>query len=298
MRKLPPLHSLQCFEATAKFGTVREASNQLCISPSAVSHQIAKLEEYLDSALFHRQNKRLVLTDTGYNYFKQIERALESIEEATWDSLESPKVEHLTVSLPPSFSSLWLIPKLKEFLENNTDINIKLTDNLTIDECLNSVDCAVEYRFGAAQDRFSKMLFSDEIVPLASPAYIADQHIGNLVDMKGKTLIITERRFHSWKALLKDYPWIDFCQIISVRYTYQALNAAVAGLGVALGNYRNAEYFINNNQLVSPFDIPRSNNNNPQYIFSCTNEALLKPKVQRFYNWIMTFAEENNGVSK
>jgi len=282
MRKLPPLYSLQCFEATARLGTVREAANRLCISPSAVSHQIAKLEDYLDTLLFHRQHKRLILTDAGYNYLKQIEQALECIEEATWNSLERTKAEQLILSLPPSFSTLWLIPKLDEFMQSCPDVNIKMMDNLTIDECLDDVDCGIEYRFSPASDRFSEKLFDDEIIPLASPAFVHANELQCLDDMKGKTLIITERRFNSWKVVLKDYDWIGKCRVISVRYTYQALNAAVLGLGVALGNRHNAKQFIDDGKLVSPFEISFDESRGPAYFFSCKKESLLKPKEKNF----------------
>lgn len=286
MRKLPPLHALNCFEVTAKVGTVREAASLLCISPSAVSHQIAKLEAYLQSPLFHRVNKRLQLTDTGYNYLQQIERALTYIEEATWDSLNRKPSEQLTISVPPSFSSLWLLPKLRSFSPDNQDINICLKDHLTMDKCLDSVDCGIEYRFSAAKDRFSKVLFEDEVMVLANPEYVSNHKIGKINDLEGKCLILTERRFHSWRAILKEHNWLEKCQIISVRYTYQALNAAIAGLGIALGNRQNAEHFISQKLLVSPFEIDIPDHKSPKYYFSCQTDALQHPKVSGFYHWL------------
>ena len=103
MRKLPPLKALESFEATARLGTIRDAADDLCVTPSAISHQIAKLEDHLGSALFHRRQRRLILTDAGRNYLQQVEQVFDRLEEATFDVTGRRVAETLSVSMPPSF---------------------------------------------------------------------------------------------------------------------------------------------------------------------------------------------------
>lgn len=144
MRRLPPLNALYYFEVTARCGSVREASRELCISSSAVSHLISKLEQFLECSLFHRVNCRLLLSDAGQKYLNHVGDAFSQIETATWDALDSRKSELLTVPSPPGFTSLCLMPNLKDFFRETPELNIKLIDELTIADCVDEVDCGID----------------------------------------------------------------------------------------------------------------------------------------------------------
>ncbi|MET4692531.1 LysR family transcriptional regulator [Endozoicomonas lisbonensis] len=286
MRRLPPLNAVHYFEITASCGSIREAARELCISPSAVSHQIAKLEQFLDCALFHRVNGRLLLSDAGKKYLGHVKRAFSQIESATWDAYENRKSEQLVIASPPSFSSLWLLPNLSDFLRDTPQLNIKLIDKLTIADCENDVDCGIEYRFNTVHDRFSEKLFNDDIVPLASPGMVKSCRLDSMDRLRGLTLIVTERRFFSWKAILSQYNWLDTCRVISVKYTHQALSAAVHGHGVALANRHNSEELVRKGHLQIPFSIDFDRSKAPSYYFSCKNKDIYTPKVNQFYLWL------------
>ena len=287
MRKLPPLNALSSFEATARLGTVRAAADALCVTPSAVSHQIALLEDRLGLSLFRRQNRRLILSEEGRAYLAQVGQAFDRLEEATADLSERRMREKLIIALPPSFTALWMMPRLATFRTQNPDLDLQFEDHLTLEDCVDQVDCGIEYRLAPSRDWHSENLFEDEIVPLASPALIDRDKIRSLEDLAGQTLIITERRMISWRALVADREWFQDCSLISVRYSYQAFSAALYGQGIALGNRHNAAHYIEQGQLAIPFEIDRTGlPSSPGYYFSCRTRNRDLPKVQAFRDWL------------
>lgn len=288
MRKLPPLKALESFEATARLGTIRDAADDLCVTPSAISHQIAKLEDHLGKALFHRRQRRLILTDAGRNYLQQVGQVFDRLEEATFDVTGRRAAETLSVSMPPSFMALWLMPKLAEFRARHPGIDLHFSDRLTLEGIEDQVDCGIEYRLAPARTLRSKKLLDDEIVPLASPAFVEQHGIAGLEDLRGLPLIMTEMRLTSWRALLGHMPWALECPELSVSYSYQAFYAATHGLGVALGNRLNAQHFLQTGTLAIPFKIDRRDlPGAPQYYFSATPAGLQLPKVVAFRDWLV-----------
>ena len=287
MRDLPPLKSLESFEATARLGTVRKAAEDLCVTPSAISHQISKLEAQLGRVLFYRRQQRLQLTDAGRNFLQQIEQAFDRIEEATLELRDSRETEQLSIAMPPTFMAMWLMPKLAEFRRLYPRYDLRLVDRLTLDDYQDRVDCGIEYRPGEAAHWYTEKLFEDDIVPLASPALSRKAVLNDIDDLQGQSLIMTELRLTSWRVLLSEKVWFKNCPILSVRYSYQAFNAAIHGLGIAIGNRRNAGYFIHNGQLEIPFEIsPKRLPATPHYYFSCLEKNCNLPRVQAFRGWL------------
>ena len=89
--KLPPLHALMCFESAARHMSVKRAAEELCVTPSAVSQQVSKLEEMLHSRLFIRGARALELTTEGRIYLRAIRPAFDQISEATQRLMDDEK---------------------------------------------------------------------------------------------------------------------------------------------------------------------------------------------------------------
>src|SRR5690625_1928357 len=110
MRSLPPLKSLQAFEAAARLGSFAAAANELFLTPSAISHHIRALEERLNIALFHRVHRGVMLTDAGRRYAQGIGQGLTIMEMATRRTEHYAKSDVLTIHAVPSLASQWLMP--------------------------------------------------------------------------------------------------------------------------------------------------------------------------------------------
>mgnify|MGYP000087228878 CR=1 FL=1 len=110
IRKLPPLNSLRSFEAAARLESFNLAAQELHVTPSAVSHQIKALEEYLGIALFRRERRRVNLTTIGEKYLSAVEHALDEIDIATRRLIASPNTSSVNLSVVPGFLTRWLVP--------------------------------------------------------------------------------------------------------------------------------------------------------------------------------------------
>ncbi len=287
MRKLPPLTATVAFEAVARLGSVRAAADELNVTQSSISHQIAKLEDHFRVQLFHRRSKRLFLTTGGQDYFKIIEPALDSIANATYNVAKDAKRETLTVSAPPSFIVTWLLPRIDSFLKIHPELNLRLIDRMILDIDDKSIDCAIEYRFEATKDVQSARLLPDEVVVLAAPDLLQKHAINSVESLAGIPLIETERRLVSWNVILQSYPWFQTQKILTFSYSLHAFKAAELGLGVVLGNRHNAKWYIDENLLRVPFEleaglVPPT----PRYFISSTMQKANIPKVADFTNWI------------
>lgn len=289
MRRLPPLPTLPAFEAVARLGSVRAAAEALCVTPSAISHQLARLEESLGRPLFDRRNRRMVLTEAGRAYLNRIGAVLDRLEEASQDMVGHPSREVLTVALPPSFLALWLLPRLMDFRQHHPDLDLKLIDRVAVEDLRDMPDCAIEYRVGPPEDRPSDLLFEDEIVPLAAPALVARLGLVIPSDLRRATLIQTEQRAASWRTQLGNPPWLRDCPVLSVAFSHQAFDAARHGLGVALGNRRNAGFLIRDGGLCVPFPLPVADPMGmARYYFTCLDWTRMPPKVRAFRAWLET----------
>ena len=114
-RKIPPLNALKYFEATARNGSFKGAAEELCVSVSAISHQIKQLESYLSTELFQRNARSIELTDVGKKYYPIVRQAFEKLSDGTIALLKPQDSNYLTVQLYSTIAIRWLIPKLPDF---------------------------------------------------------------------------------------------------------------------------------------------------------------------------------------
>ena len=128
-RQLPPLNALRAFEAAARHLSVKNAADELCVTPGAVSQMLKTLELHLGVALFRRVNRGIFLTDAGQSYLPPVRNAFRQIAEASERIAVSVETGVLTVSVTPFFAAAWLVPRLKAFQDANPDIDLRvLTD--------------------------------------------------------------------------------------------------------------------------------------------------------------------------
>lgn len=111
-RKLPPFAAVRAFEAAARHLSFAKAADELCLSPSAISHQVRSLEEYLDTKLFERRNNRLQLTLTGDAYAGKVTSLLDVLEASTLHAAGTAS-RSLRVLCTPGFAARWLVPRLR-----------------------------------------------------------------------------------------------------------------------------------------------------------------------------------------
>ena len=173
--QLPPLNALRAFEATARHLSVKNAADELCVTPGAVSQLVKALELHLGVQLFRRVNRGIFLTDAGQAYLPPVRNAFRQISDATQRLAVPAESGLLTVSATPFFASAWLVPRLKSFQKAHPDIDLQVqASNALADFSRDGVDVAIRHGTGQYPGLVSQCVLTVEVVPVAAPSLVAE----------------------------------------------------------------------------------------------------------------------------
>lgn len=255
MRKLPSFFSLRAFEAAARLQSFALASEELHLSPSAISHQVRALESYFGKALFTRSFRRVELTADGRRLLDQLSVAFDQMEAACEELGPAQRSDALAVHCSPSFATKWLGPRLPRFMQQYPDINISMSSGAEPMNLLRHEELDLSIAYGSAPQHagiVSEAIGSELIVPLCAPALLAGKNRPTLAQIAAMTLIqstLNPVRWSDWFALNgmklppgRPMPAFDRASL--------ALAAAVNQVGIALESTRLAEQEIANGELV------------------------------------------------
>lgn len=174
MRRLPPLNALRAFEATARHLSVKNAAEELCVTPGAVSQMLKALELNLGVKLFHRVNRGIFLTDIGQTYLPPVSNAFRQLTEASNRIVNTVDTGILTISVTSFFASAWLVPRLAQFQNDNPEIDLRVvTSNRLVDFPRDGVDVAIRHGLGVYPGLRSERVLAVEVVPVAAPDLVA-----------------------------------------------------------------------------------------------------------------------------
>lgn len=289
MRRLPPLKSIQAFEAAARLGSFIRAAAEMHLTPSAVSHRIRALERELGLQLFHRIHRSIVITDAGKRYAEEISEAFGRMEAATLAASRGGKADLLTVHAVPSLAAQWLMPRMARFGAIHPDIDVRLNASTDlVDLSAGVVD--FDIRYGHVLEEAGVVvepLPPETIVALCSPALTAGRTgIRKPRDLSHHMLIHSELNLYRWRDWQRDHPEVELNLQRGPRFdrTFMAISAAVDGLGVCLDSLMLAQGELESGRLVLPFGTegPRMRCHSLVYLAS---RARL-PKMRLFREWL------------
>ncbi len=239
--KLPPLQSLRSFEAVARMRSVTRAADELCVSHSAVSHQIRKLEEWLGLSLVERNGRGIRLTEAGERYKIKVCEAFEMINGETELLRQREASPLVRVSCLPMFAVSWLMPQMHDFWGKHPEVQVAVQywrATNTIDPSI--VDVAVQHgNPGEFPDFVAMPLLEGVTIPVASPEYLERIDYKNLSDLTKLTLLHDEAKDFWRMWLRKASTEYDFdMSLAEAGPIYPdgnlTLAACLAGEGVAL----------------------------------------------------------------
>lgn len=259
--RLPPLKSVTAFEVVARLGSVNKAADELNVTASAVSHQIANLEGFVGRRLFERTSRGLVLTAVGESFKRDVTGALALIASAAQNARSAAGVETLRIHVVPSFGNLWLMPRLPAFLAAHRELRVQLSASPTpADFSRGDVDLDVRYGTALWPNLHIETIFAEEILPLASPAYLREAGIRAVEDLLGHALILSDVNLVQWTQWFASHgvPVCPAAYALRFDRAYLALDAAVQGLGIALESDRLAERALARGDLAPVFPDRRS----------------------------------------
>jgi LysR family glycine cleavage system transcriptional activator len=290
MRDPAPLHAIRAFEAAARHLSFARAAEELHVTPSAVSHQVRTLEEYLGVKLFERLTRRVMLTREGQAFLPPVQAALDQIDVAVKHVGGDRDGGSLTVQSSPNFATEWLVPRLMGFQAEHPDIEVKLMttrghERLSFD--FEQVDLAIWYGRGNWPDVDCERLMREELVPVCSPELMrGERPLSSLEDLRDATLIHVLIRIGQWRN------WLDAADVEGVdpergpkfQNTPLALEAAMAGMGVAIANRAFVADHLRDGRLVIPFekDLPSES----AYYLIYPKHGLQRRSARAFREWI------------
>lgn len=297
MARLPPLNALRAFEAAARHLSFSKASEELFVTPAAISHQIKGLEAWLDVDLFKRVNRSVFLTEEGQSYVVDIREALEQISSATEKLIKRDAAGPINVNTLPSFAVRWLLPRLSRFRDKHPDIDVRLTtsDQLT-DFAREEVDVVIRYGRGNYEGlREDKLLTEDTLFPVCSPKLLEGDHpLRTPGDLKHHTLLHDDLRV-DWAMWLvaAGVKGVDAKRGPSFNDSSMVLTAAMEGQGIALGRSTLAATDLAAGRLVKPFDVSLKAEH--AYFILCPVETADRPRILAFRNWLLEEAATDPG---
>jgi LysR family glycine cleavage system transcriptional activator len=290
---LPSLNGLRAFEAAARHMSFTRAADELAVTQTAISHQIRRLEEQLGLTLFIRRNRTLELTREALDYLPAIRSAFADLHRATARLRRADQEGRLTVSTTASLATKWLVSRVAAFQDAYPGIEVRIsTSTHLVDFQREDVDIAVRYGHGNWPGLRAHWLMAEHIFPVCGPSLLQDARpLRAPEDLAHHTLLHTTVSREDWQLWLTAAglpPDIATRRGMTFDHGFMAIQAAVEGLGVALGRFHLVEADIAAGRLVAPFDMVL-----PQdagyYVVTPAATADV-PKIAWFRDWLIASA--------
>lgn len=208
-RRLPTLSSLRAFEAAARWGSFKDAADELSVTPTSISHQVRSLEDQLGVQLFERFNRRVELTPEGRVYAATLSRAFDEIDDATGRLRHEPRDDaaprRLVIVGNPGFIDCWLHARLIRFRQRNPDISLELIpDDASEHHLRNRADIAIHYGFAPPQAFASEHLSATALFPVCSPGLLRGSDAPMKPSDLGRQTLLHEGSTQSWTRWLME----------------------------------------------------------------------------------------------
>lgn len=283
--ELPPFSALRAFESAARHESFSVAGDELHVTHGAISRQVAALESWLGKPVFHRIGKRVKLSDEGRQYLDTVQAAFDSIALATERLRRTGTARVLRINALPTFAMKWLLPRLSRFQRDVPNVELKLSTSNAPLETLGGFDVAIRRGPGHWPNCASGRFLDESVIPVCSPALLKRLPIARADDLSRHVLLHSDTRPEAWRdwfaaagAPMKNSKKQSF------DHFYLALQAAVDGLGVALGPLPLIDDELTGGRLLMPLAGPRIATRS--YWWVTPRERADEPLVAQFCTWL------------
>ena len=250
--RIPPIQCLLTFETLARLRSVTQAAEELCVTPSAVSHRVKQLEQIIGTKLFGRAD--FSLTTEGSEYLAHVRDGLATLQKFPGPAGQSgnPGKRKLRLAVTPTFARSILIPRLRQFTEAYPEIDLTLQVSIPLlDVVAEDADLTIRFGTGRYADVEHICLIKDHVTPLASPAFVREHGpFETTQDLEGQNLLRSPLEpWRNWFAAHQlDWPEpVDGSQFNDIGLM---CDAAAAGMGIALIRLKLGAPWLENGSLV------------------------------------------------
>jgi LysR family transcriptional regulator, glycine cleavage system transcriptional activator len=299
------LSALRAFEAVARRLNFSDAAEELFITQSAVSRQIKGLEDELGAALFVRGTRHVELTQSGRVLQRSVESSLGQIDASVRQIRQARSRKIVSVTTFASFGSLWLLPRIEAFQRQHPDIDIRVSaTDMIADLDDPELDLSLRYCSPAQAPEGAVRLFGEILTPvvsrslmeqirrgqappLAAPADLAQHTLAEEDDTKISTEFLSWRRW----LTVHEQPALEPKRWLYLNFTYQQVQAALAGHGVALARVALVFEALQRGELIEPFGDAGRISSPYLYWLIVSPVGQARPEVAQFCEWVLQQAQ-------
>jgi LysR family glycine cleavage system transcriptional activator len=298
---------LRAFEAVARRSSFSAAAEELHLTQPAISRQIKGLEDELGAPLFLRGTRRVELTSAGTQLLRGVLPLLNRLDSTVRQIRSARGRRHVSITTFASFASLWLLPRLASFEREHPDIDIRISaSDVMADLDDPDVDLALRYCHPDAAPAGATRMFGEVVTPAVGRG-LAEQAARGLApplavpaDLARHTLLEEDdhrpsAEFLGWRHWLRVHsaPQLEPARWLLLNFTYQQVQAALSGQGVALARLPLVAETLERGELVEPFG-PSYRLISPfaYWMIEGQRGAAVRPEVTLFARWLLTQAEQ------
>ncbi len=286
--RIPPVHALSAFEAAARHGSFALAAEELCITPSALSHRIRLLEEFVGERLFVRDGRNVGLSEFGRRYLDVVRQALRTLTDFPMPRRAASVQPRVKVTVPPTFARYMLVPHLSSFTKLHPDIAIEIYLSVPLyDLSLSESDIEVRFGPGRYPNLQCEKLFLEPTFAVASPAYL--EQVGGIrepADLQKASLI--RSALEPWQPWFEavGLDWPEPTAGIRVDDLGLLLEMVKHGHGVGLARAHFARDMLASGDIVRLFN-ERTGTPPHGYHVVYEKPVLERPEVAAFLQWVL-----------
>ena len=303
---------LRAFEAVARRSSFSAAAVELHLTQPAISRQIKGLENELGAPLFNRGTRRVELTVAGTQLLRNVIPLMQRLDTTVRQIRSARGRRHVSITTFASFASLWLLPRLASFEREHPEIDIRISaSDMMADLDDPDVDLALRYCHPNIAPPGATRLFGEVVTPAVGRG-LADQAARGLApplrepgDLVRHTLLEEDdnrpsAEFLGWRHWLRQHgvPQLEPARWMLLNFTYQQVQAALSGQGVALARLPLVAEALERGELVEPFGPARRVVSPFAYwLIECQRGAAVRPEVLLFARWLAAQAEQTRQVT-
>ncbi|EAT10906.1 LysR family transcriptional regulator [Bermanella marisrubri] len=297
--KLPAIHWLQAFDASARHLSFKEAADELHLTSSAVSQKIKLLEEYLEVSLFTRMTRSLALTSEGQDYHVIVKNILNYYQQQQREFLRRYSRRDIRISMIPFIANDIVLPALPEYQEANPDSELKIeasTSLVNFQE--DDIDAAIRFGMGEWSGLVATPLCRSRIILVANPKLIEKKPVLTMSDINRHALITMRGVENAWDTVAEKHNLNEFdqCRTLEVDSYLGSMVAAQQGLGIAMGVRPLIQPWLDDGRLVQVLDleieIPQT------YYFVRRIQDRDDLKLQQLYVWLKGLFSERERLTR
>ena len=300
-RRIYPLNALRAYEASARHLSYVKASEELSVTPAAVSHQVKKLEEYLGLSLFRRRSRGLLLTESGQLLLTELREIFLRLDKAMEQVIDSDTRGTITLSVAPTFAVMWLIPRLQKFYVLHPDIDVRISTGLDlVDFQRDDFDAAIRLGSGQWFGLETIKLFDETVTPMCSPRLLEGPDALKSPDDLCKHPLLHNHSMDydpeapTWDTWLKaaGASRVDASRGTHFSLPDHGLQASIDGAGVVLGWRSLAAPDIAAGRVVAPFDLVLPLGSS--FYLAYPEAHAPRPNIAAFRNWLLQEVRESS----